>query len=69
MFETLHVQNRTLRCCLVCGSREVRTDEVVDRGLVLLNECPRCEYRWTAQMPDLSVASLPPRSDEVSAAA
>jgi hypothetical protein len=38
---------RTLTRCLVCGSREVRTDEVVDRGVLLLNECPRCDHRWT----------------------
>jgi hypothetical protein len=33
--------------CRVCGFSEVRTDEVVDRGAVLLAECPRCEHRWT----------------------
>ncbi len=38
---------RTLTRCLVCGFAEVRTDEVVDRGLLLLNECPRCDHRWT----------------------
>ncbi len=38
---------RTLTRCLVCGFTEVRTDEVVDRGVVLLAECPRCESRWT----------------------
>lgn len=38
---------RTLIRCLVCGFAEVRTDEVVDRGLVLLHECPRCSHRWT----------------------
>jgi hypothetical protein len=38
---------RTLTRCLVCGFAEVRTDEVVDRGVLLLNECPRCEHRWT----------------------
>ncbi len=38
---------RTLSCCLVCGSREVRTDEVIDHGVVLLSECPRCQHRWT----------------------
>jgi predicted Zn-ribbon and HTH transcriptional regulator len=38
---------RTLVRCRVCGFSEVRTDEVVDRGLVLLAECPRCEHRWT----------------------
>jgi hypothetical protein len=38
---------RTLIRCLVCGFAEVRTDEVIDRGVVLLHECPRCEHRWT----------------------
>ena len=38
---------RTLTRCLVCGSSEVRTDEVVDRGIVLLAECPRCRHLWT----------------------
>ena len=40
---------RTVIRCLVCGSTEVRTDEVIDRGLVFLGECPRCEHRWTAR--------------------
>ncbi len=38
---------RTLVRCLVCGFTEVRTDQVIDRGLVLLHECPRCDHRWT----------------------
>ncbi len=38
---------RTLVRCLVCGSTEVRTDEVIDRGVVLLGECRRCHHRWT----------------------
>ena len=42
---------RTLTRCLVCGSSEVRTDEVIDRGLVFLAECPRCEHRWTSRAP------------------
>jgi hypothetical protein len=42
---------RTLTRCLVCGSAEVRTDEVIDRGLVFLAECPRCEHRWTSRVP------------------
>jgi hypothetical protein len=41
--------HRTLTRCLVCGSSEVRTDEVVDRGLVLLAECPRCQHLWTVR--------------------
>ncbi len=27
--------SRTLTRCLVCGSSEIRTDEVIDRGVVL----------------------------------
>jgi hypothetical protein len=38
---------RRLQRCRVCGFAELRTDEVVDRGLVLLAECPRCEHRST----------------------
>lgn len=45
--EELRPVLRTLTRCLVCGSAEVRTDEVVDRGLVFLAECARCEHRWT----------------------
>ena len=37
--------------CPVCGFAEVRTDEAVDRGIVFLAECPRCEYRWTSRAP------------------
>ena len=55
MHATLPTPVRTLRCCLVCGSREVRTDEVVDRGVLLLNECPHCEHRWTARAAPAAV--------------
>jgi hypothetical protein len=41
---------RRLRCC-ICGFSEVRTDEVVDRGVLFLAECPRCEHRWTSLEP------------------
>jgi len=44
---TLPAARRTLRRCLVCGFAEVRTDEVVDRGILLLASCPRCDHRWT----------------------
>jgi hypothetical protein len=33
MQSTLLALSRTLTRCLVCGFAEVRTDEVVDRGL------------------------------------
>jgi hypothetical protein len=42
---------RTMTRCLVCGFTEIRTDEVVDRGVVLLAECPRCDHRWTEWPP------------------
>ncbi len=45
--QSLGAVTRTLSRCLVCGFRELRTDEVVDRGLLLLAECPRCEHRFT----------------------
>jgi hypothetical protein len=53
---------RTLRRCLVCGFAEVLTDEVVDRGLVLLAECPRCEHRWTESAPAAPPARVAPRA-------
>ena len=46
----MHPVRRTLTRCLVCGFAEVRTDEVVGHGHVLLAECPRCEHRWTATL-------------------
>jgi hypothetical protein len=42
---------RTMTRCLVCGFTEIRTDEVLDRGVVLLAECPRCDHRWTERPP------------------
>lgn len=42
--------NRRLSCC-ICGFSEIRTDEVLDRGVLFLAECPRCEHRWTSQEP------------------
>jgi hypothetical protein len=54
---------RTLTRCLVCGCAEVRTDEVIDRGVVFLAECPRCEHRWTKQTP-----LAPKRSSQQAAA-
>ena len=55
---------RTVIRCLVCGSSEVRTDEVIDRGLVLLSECPRCDHRWTARapLPAMAAVRAAPRS-------
>ena len=42
---------RTQERCLVCGFSEIRTDEVVDRGVVFLAECPHCDHRWTSSEP------------------
>ena len=42
---------RTVIRCLACGCSEVRTDEVIDRGLVFLAECSRCRHRWTSEQP------------------
>ncbi len=57
---------RTLSRCLVCGFRELRTDEVIDRGLLLLAECPRCEHRFTLPIsacdPALPTPRVPARS-------
>lgn len=60
--------NRTLTRCLVCGFTEIRTDEVIDRGTVLLAECPRCQQRWTAPAPTTRVTHHWPET-EVSDAA
>ena len=57
---TIPSAERTVIRCLVCGSNEVRTDEVIDRGLVLLSECPRCDHRWTARLPKPSAAAVRP---------
>ena len=48
---------RTQGRCLVCGFSEIRTDEVVDRGVVFLAECPRCQHRWTSREPIAPVES------------
>ena len=59
MQSVLQTPVRTLVRCLVCGSSEVRSDEVVDRGLVFLAECPRCEHRWTSRVPLEAPERLP----------
>lgn len=57
---------RTVTRCLVCGSREVWTDEVVDRGLLLLSECERCEHRWTERAERApQVVRTPPASARI----
>ena len=64
--------SRTLIRCLVCGSSEVRTDEVIERGVVFLAECPRCEHRWTEHAPPArpgAVRRAEGASEEVATAA
>ena len=64
---------RTLTRCLVCGFAEVRTDEVIDRGVVFLAECPRCDHRWTCREPfaarPIELAPLRQTRREVASAA
>ena len=38
--------------CPVCGLAVVRADEVFHRVRMRLAECPRCDHRWTAPVPD-----------------
>ena len=54
----LTAATRTVTRCIVCGFAEVRTDEVVDRGLVVLSECPRCEHRATWRIPAYEPAQV-----------
>ena len=62
--------DRTQTRCLVCGFSEVLTDEVFDRALVLLHECPHCEYRWTRAAPASAATKISvPHVSEVPAAA
>ena len=51
--------DRRVRCG-ICGFSEVRTDEVVDRGVLFLAECPRCDHRWTSAEPIAAAATAPP---------
>lgn len=57
---------RTLSRCLVCGSSEVRTDQVIDRGLVLLSECAHCQHRSTGRAVLSATAAT--RAEQVFAA-
>ena len=59
---------RTMTRCLVCGFTEIRTDEVVDRGVVLLAECPRCDHRWTERPTAWVAPASVQRAEESSAA-
>ena len=55
--------SRTLTRCLVCGFAEVRTDEVVDGGVVFLTRCPRCDHRTTERTPTSRPALLAVRPE------
>ena len=46
--------------CGICGFSEVRTDEVVDRGVLFLAECPRCDHRWTSPEPIAAPSTAAP---------
>jgi len=59
---------RTMTRCLVCGFTEIRTDEVLDRGVVLLAECPRCDHRWTERPPAWGAPPSAGLAEESSAA-
>lgn len=49
--------------CLLCGCPDVHSDEVVDRGVLLLGECPRCDHRWIFRMSDTEAEELAARSE------
>jgi hypothetical protein len=36
-----------MQACVVCGSRNVRTDAVEHDGWLALSECAHCDHRWT----------------------
>ena len=62
-------ETRTLTRCLVCGFAEVRTDEVIDRGVVFLSECPQCRHRTTGrQAARLALRVAAPGEEAVTAA-
>ena len=48
---------RTPRCS-VCASENVVTDEAIDRDVLRLAECRRCQHRWTESIRPLSVTPL-----------
>ena len=50
-FLTSQIVSQTRTRCPLCGFAEIRTDEVMNRGVVFLAECPRCENRWTSREP------------------
>lgn len=46
-FEASPPPSRAAITCGVCGSHDVWVDEVLERGVLALAECARCDYRWT----------------------
>ncbi len=57
--------------CSVCASESVATDEVIDRDVLRLAECRRCQHRWTESIRPLPVTPLvaPARGPAEAAAA
>lgn len=52
--------------CLLCGCPDMHSDEVVDNGVLLLGECPRCDHRFLFRMSDTEAekrAAEPERKD------
>jgi hypothetical protein len=49
--------------CLLCGCPDVHSDEVVDHGVLLLGECPRCDHRWIFRMSDTEAEELAAMSE------
>lgn len=48
--------------CLLCGCPDMHSDEVVDQGVLLLGECPRCDHRFLFRLSDTEaeeVAAIP----------
>ena len=56
---------RTVRRCRVCGFSEIRTDEVVEGGIVLIAECPRCDHRFTQRIAPEPARPLRARASAV----
>ena len=57
--------SRTLVRCRVCGFAEVHTDHIVDRGLVLLAQCARCDHRWTERVASRLARVAPIRTERI----
>jgi len=44
--------------CSVCASENIATDEVLDRDVLRLAECRRCQHRWTESIRPCPVTPL-----------